>query len=123
MRWANLIDVKYVKDYRIDLKMKKDGKQKRRVVYVGPLFSWKSNADTRKKCIREGMGLLILGWMLYFASIWKYSRLSHVWYVWIPYVCFLICATVRFLYIESLKVRKFLQENRRTTERISGSYR
>lgn len=64
---------------------------KRKMIYVGPLYRWDLQSAERRHFAGRYFLFSVIGLLLYFAGIWNYSRLSHVWYVLIPYISILLC--------------------------------
>lgn len=75
----------------MDLETDAKGRKKRKMIYIGPLFQWATPESCRRKLLQQCSVTAALGWILYFLGIWNYSRLSHIWYVILPYICIFLC--------------------------------
>ena len=85
-----MVTLRYGKDYRMDVDVKPNGKEEKKLVYVGPLFKYTDDADTHKKQGRVLSGLGIIAVALFFLGFSFYSNLSRIWFTSVPYACNLL---------------------------------
>ncbi len=85
-----MVTLRYGRDYRMEVDVKPNGKEEKRLVYVGPLFKYTDDTDTHKKqgIVLSGLGIIAV--ILFFSGFSFYSNLSRVWFTAVPYACNLL---------------------------------
>ncbi len=94
-----MVSLKYGKEYRMDEELLPNGKYSKKMIYIGPVFTY---AETEAEHKVSRIKLLILGIVsavLFVFGLLFYSNLSRVWFVSVPYAC---NAMVLYLFFESL---------------------
>jgi len=85
-----MVSTKYVKDYRMDTETDKNGKVKRKMVYVGPYYIWNTAQEELKKLRCSYLTALAGEWIVFLGSMCFYNDISRNWYVILPYVCLIL---------------------------------
>lgn len=80
-----MLSSKYVKDYRMDTETTSTGKVKRKMVYVGPFYTWDLEGKVFAGLRRRYTLSVLAGWVCFLGSMLFYSKLSRLWYVILPY--------------------------------------
>lgn len=92
-----MVNLRFGKDYRMDLVETPGGKKERKMIYVGPLYAYvdTEEAHSKQRIFFTVSGALAM--VLFLAGFSFYSNISRVWFASIPYACNLL---VLYLYIE-----------------------
>lgn len=120
-----MVTLRYGKEYRLDLETLPDGKQKRKLCYIGPLYDYEAAEDVHGKQRVILLILSILSVIVFISGLSFYSNLSRIWYISIPYA---VNALLCFFLLESLfffwKYRTDLEREKkqRGGDRFKGVY-
>lgn len=82
-----MVSLKYVKDYRLDTKTDASGKVKDHMVYIGPYYEWAASEEEFKSIRIKILYSVLIGFLLYISSMLKYSDITRIWFVILPFVC------------------------------------
>ena len=119
----SMVTLRYGREYRMDLESLPNGRTKRKMVYIGPLFNY---VDSMERHGKQRIILLVLSLLTAFQYIFGfsfYSNLSRVWYSSIPYAfngIFLIFEFESILYFWGNHVDFNRERKQRGGERIKG---
>lgn len=101
-----MVSTKYVKDYRMDTETDKNGKVKRKMVYVGPYYIWDTVQEDLKKMRCSYLVTVIVEWIVFLGSMCFFNDISRNWYVILPYVCLILVFLFQSMAVWNLYMAK-----------------